>query len=127
MKLCSTHMTMTCDQIKRHGLWPLVRTEREEVQRRAINWLQGKAHEVDPLVIIIMEIYQRAATVLPLYVQNPAVHHCPLCKAVEHGKPGNDMRWIEGFLVEIKNLAREIAVKTNRSYDRAQKPTQTAR
>jgi hypothetical protein len=58
--LCSRHMHDLSDEIKRRGLWPLVRPERAAFA--ADVWLHGvaKKEDIDPLVISYLEIMNKA-------------------------------------------------------------------
>lgn len=111
MKHCNDHMGAIITALNKRNLGHLISMSPEAVQAAAILWLTGNCRErdsVNPLVVVIIEIYQRAASTLPAYVQNPSVHYCPLCELSKIKGPHRPQEWIDGYSDEVRNMLREI-------------------
>lgn len=88
MKFCARHQADVNQALQRKGMWQLVTNDPQEVERRAVLWLQGRAsrQEVDPLVVTTYEIQAQALRSVGQYLNSPTVEYCPLCEAAVHFK-----------------------------------------
>lgn len=110
MKHCSMHMDAIIKALKKRNLWSMVPLNHEETLRTGVLWLLGKCKDkkdVNPLVIVVYEIYQRAASTLPAYVQDPSKEHCPLCACGQEKGWHRPQQWIDNYSDECKKLLVE--------------------
>lgn len=111
MKHCAMHLDHITVALKKRNLWQMVTGDRDAVIAQGLLWLTGNVKErkhVNPLVIVVYEIYQRAATTLPYYVQNPAVDYCPLCELAKLKTAQRAQEWIDGYSDELKRVLVDI-------------------
>lgn len=113
MKHCNTHLQEIIEAVKKRGLGGMISVSPAEIMRCGILWLTGNVREksdINPMAVIVYEIYQRAATHLPAYVQNPHKDYCPLCEANKHMGEGRDKMWVTGYADEVTRVLREIGM-----------------
>jgi hypothetical protein len=113
MKCCTNHLHMIETELRKHDLWKFVSLTPETVVEKSRRWLEGKLrdkNDINPLCVVTMEILQRAATVLPSYVQSLKRSYCPLCEACKLKGANEDQKWIEGYTLATRKMMADLGV-----------------
>jgi len=107
VKLCQRHMADAVAELKRRNLWRLVAQDPQVLRARTAAWLAGRSHigELDPLVIVVLEILNKARA---LGVNGD---FCPICETERVRKhPDLGPLWIQEFTDRVEELLRHNEV-----------------
>lgn len=81
MKHCSKHMVELRDLLRKKGLGRYIGDDADLSKQRAQLWLQGLSSpgDFDPLVVSVLEIYQKVTTMKLPIDELGGQERCPLC------------------------------------------------
>lgn len=112
MKHCIKHINELHAMIKRKGMGNMVIQDSTEADWFAKSWLAGTSgiEEIDPLVVSVLEIQQKAYTLIGEAVNKPDV--CPLCAVEKLLQRDADEEWIDNVTDAVLAMIMANGVST---------------